>query len=171
MSQRRRVCAVCGSTRFRLLSAQLVCHAGHVQRDFRVEAAQEDDGFDTQITTRSRNFNRSSQRDARRIERQQWAVEQRRKRRGRVGHVFPGTAEHASLSDPDKALLQGTRATFAIVQCLQLILRHQIESVSLWLPGVDVTILEVCTLCDLPRPAHAKYGPIMCHAIMSQPHH
>ena len=46
MSQQRRVCAVCGSRRFRLIASQLVCDAGHIQRDFRIEAAHDDDADD-----------------------------------------------------------------------------------------------------------------------------
>ena len=128
MSQQRRVCAVCGSRRFRLIASQLVCDAGHIQRDFRIEAAHDDDGFDTQITTRTRSLNRASQRDSERAEKRQRAHEQRRKIHGRTMYVFPGSFEHFSLSDPDAARLHGPRVMFAIVQAYQLILRKQIEA-------------------------------------------
>ena len=128
MSQQRRVCAVCGSRRFRLIASQLVCDAGHIQRDFRIEAAHDDDGFDTQITTRTRSLNRASQRDSERAEKRQRAHEQRRKIHGRTMHVIPGSVEHFSLPDPDAAHLHGPRVMFAIVQAYQLILRKQIEA-------------------------------------------
>ena len=139
----RRVCAVCGSTRFRLLSSQLVCAAGHIQRDFRIEAAHDDDGFETQITTRSRSQNRATQRDAARLDRRLRQLEHRRARHGRDRMVFPGSLEHAALADPDEALLSGARASFAVVQCLQLVLRQQVASLHEAYPGALPEALEV----------------------------
>ena len=152
MSQQRRVCAVCGSRRFRLIASQLVCDAGHIQRDFRIEAALDDDGFDTQITTRTRSLNRASQRDSERAEKRQRAHEQRRKIHGRTMHVIPGSVEHFSLPDPDAAHLHGPRVMFAIVQAYQLILRKQIEALCKYM-GDD---------CPCMLEAYARdFGPCM----------
>lgn len=167
MSQRRRVCAVCGSTRFRLLSSQLVCYAGHIQRDFRVESAHDDEGFDTQVTTRTRSQNRSSQRDAARLEKQRRLMEERRKWFGRTGHVFPGSAEHAALEDPDSALLTGARATFAVLQCFQLVLRRQLEALQNWIPSECIMYLEVRAFY-LPRPLLGTFGFCTSHAATSK---
>lgn len=141
---RRRVCTVCGSRRFRLIASQLVCYGGHIQRDFRVEAAQDDDGFDSQITTRSRTYYSQSQRDTRRAEKQQSSREKRRIVHGRSNQVFPGSTEHASLPDPEAALLQGPRAMFAMLECYQLVLRKQVESFRKYFHGVCPDAFEVC---------------------------
>lgn len=127
--QARRRCAVCGSTRFRLVAAQLVCAAGHVQRDFRVEAAHDEDGFGTQITTRARAVNRASQREAAHAERRRRQYLARKVARGRTPLVVPGSKEHAALDDHDAAYLYGARATFAVLEALQLVLRHQVAAV------------------------------------------
>ncbi|WFC96047.1 hypothetical protein MBRA1_002703 [Malassezia brasiliensis] len=127
--QARRRCAVCGSARFRLVAAQLVCAAGHVQRDFRVEAAHDEDGFGTQITTRARAVNRASQREAAHAERRRRQYLARKVARGRTPLVVPGSQEHAALDDQDAAYLYGARATFAVLEALQLVLRHQIAAV------------------------------------------
>ena len=126
-----------------VVTAGMLC--GHIQRDFRVEAVHDDDGFDTQITTRTRTQNRSSQRDAARLDKQRRQMEERRRWHGRTGQVFPGSAEHAALDDPDSALLTGPRATFAVLQCLQLVLRRQLESLQNWIPSECSKALEATT--------------------------
>ncbi|PKI82808.1 hypothetical protein MVES1_003671 [Malassezia vespertilionis] len=121
MAPGRRRCLLCGSTRFQILSSQLVCSSGHLQRDFRIETAQEDDGFGAQITTRTRSLNRASQRASMRAERRRLQLSERRRVRGREGLVRGVQAGEGGV-----ALLHGPRATFAIVQCFQLVLRHQL---------------------------------------------
>ncbi|WFD29988.1 hypothetical protein MSPP1_001002 [Malassezia sp. CBS 17886] len=141
-AHRRRVCAECGSTRFRLVASQLVCAAGHVQRGFRVETAHEDDGFTTQITTRARAIRRHSQRAAQRedrIRRRRW---ERRELHGRTALVVPGSREHRELANPGDAQLCGARAIFAALQCFQVLLRLQLDAACALYAGVDRAWLE-----------------------------
>jgi len=125
----RPVCSQCGSRRFRLVASQLVCSSGHVQRGFRVESAHDDDGFDAHVSTRTRALHRSAQRAAELEERRRRRRLQRRAAVGRIGLVAPGSRAHAELESPDDLLLSGARATFVVLQSLQLLLRLQLEAV------------------------------------------
>lgn len=168
MAGRRRVCARCGSTRFRLVAAQLVCATGHIQRDFRVETATEDDGFGTKVTTRARHLNRANQREAAQADRRRRQLHARRVVHGRTSLVIPGSTEHAALEEPDTAYLYGPRATFAIVQCLQLVLRHEVRAMVRMYPALsqlehaarEIWALHISSAClpavplDAARRAH-----------------
>ncbi|WFD00058.1 hypothetical protein MYAM1_002804 [Malassezia yamatoensis] len=127
--QARRKCALCGSTKFRLLASQLVCSAGHLQRDFRVEAAQEDEGFGTQLTTRARTLNRNSQREAAQADRRRRKHHARRLARGRTSVDAPESQSEANLAQTYSEYLSGDQANFAVLEALQLLLRHQIRAI------------------------------------------
>lgn len=162
MAARIPPCRLCGSRKFRLVAAQLVCSSGHVQRGFRIETAHEDDGYGSQVTTRSRTFNRSSELAAQRAEKRRRLREQRRQARGRDRLVIPGSSAHAALDDPDTALYNEKRHMFAAFQCLQLVLRMQIAAMHRILgddapPNLEAVARElwakyVSTLALSPEP-------------------
>lgn len=146
MSARIPPCRLCGSRKFRLVAAQLVCSSGHVQRGFRIETAQEDDGFGSQITTRSRVFHRSAEIAAQRAEKRRRIREQKREARGRDRLVVPGSSAHAALDDPNAALYNEKRHAFAAFQCLQLVLRLQVDAFYRILGADAPTNLEVSAI-------------------------